>query len=91
MNVVVDLDRLFECPYLDDRQHRAEDFFLGDAHIGPNVIKQRWHVEITLAAVLAFARDLATTQHPCALLLPNLDVFMDGLAGALVDHRANVH
>src|SRR5205823_313833 len=55
------------------------------------VVEQRGLIEVTLAAILSFARDLTATQQPRAFILADLDVFMYGLACTLIDQWPNVY
>src|SRR5690606_17015522 len=66
------------------RQHRTEDFFFVDAHLGGDVVEQRATEPETLVA--AFARlgtlKLATIGQQCSAFVDaDIDIAGDALAG----------
>src|SRR6266498_1801771 len=71
-------DGLFDRLVAHDRQHRAEDLLLRDAHRGLHVAEDRGLVVVAALVALA-GQPLAAGEELRPLVLPDLDVAVDGL------------
>ncbi len=87
--VVQHVDRLFERVDHQDREHRTEDLFLGEAHRGLHVAEDGRLVEEAAIEARAGERAPAAKQLG-ALLLADLDVLGHHLALRLAHQRADL-
>ena len=74
---------------VDDRQHRAEDLFLRDAHVRRHAIEQR-RLEVEAAAERRIRRPRAAGGHARAFLRADRHVAFDRLELLLRDDRPHV-
>ena len=87
-HVVVDGDGFLEAVGFDDAHHGTEDFVARDAHRRCDIIKHRWTIE-TSAAAVAFGKTFAADEQARAFVEADVDVTVDFFQRGVVDHRAD--
>src|SRR5258708_6630715 len=83
LSVVADLQRVVVVAGFDYGQHQPEDFFLGNARHGCDILD---HSGLNEVAFAGFLRRTAAEDH-AAFLLADVDVIEDRAHGAFIDHR----
>src|ERR1019366_6131574 len=88
-DVIGDRDGIFEAVAGDDRNHRPEDFFLRNAHLGIDLGK---YGRFDKPAMLVFAlvKPMAAADEFSAFGFSDLDVFQVGLELILVHRRTHL-
>ena len=89
-NAVGDGDGFVEARALEDADHGAEDFFLGDAHTGFDFGKDGGREEVSFGE-RAFGEGPAAGQQLGAFLLRDFAVADRGFDLLAVDLRAHLH
>src|SRR5580698_3352285 len=84
LDVVGDLDGVGEIFAGNDRNHGAEDFFLGDAHFGIDVGEDGWLHEVAMDVVAA-GEAIAAALEARAFSLADVNIFEVGRELVFVD------
>src|SRR3954471_16293718 len=89
LDVVGNLDRVFEIFTRDDRDHWSENFFLSDAHLGIDVAEDGWlHKKAMM--VVAFVQAVTTALQLRTFGFAYVDILQVALQLALVNCRSHV-
>src|SRR5437870_5574847 len=90
LNVVSYRDGIFEIVAGDDRHDGAEDFFLGDAHLGIDVDEHR-RLHEPAVLIFAFVEALTAADHSRAFVFADVDIVQVSLQLSLVNCGTHVH